>query len=316
MEGLVAGSERGPMRRRFESGATVALFGASGFIGRAIARCLVLNGSRVLAVRRPESDWSRLGLGASMQSYIDIVETADLCANAQVDFAIDAAWRPASSALMEDDRNAVSADEMLARRQLCQSLGVRRWLGIGSCAEYDWSGTSPLKEGHSENPGSAYGRAKLDVCTEVFKSETREMTSYWLRPFFVYGPGDHPHRLIPSSITAFRAGAVPDIREPGSRLDFVHVDDLARIVVECVLGGGVSAVLNVGTGVATPVGSVVQWVGRSVDVDRFAGKKCWTWEGSGAPIVVQADCSKLLSWRGQGLSKITPNLVQAVVDAS
>ncbi|HUZ92830.1 MAG TPA: NAD-dependent epimerase/dehydratase family protein, partial [Candidatus Paceibacterota bacterium] len=50
----------------------------------------------------------------------------------------------------------------------------------------------------------------------------------WARFFYVYGPGQKSHSLIPHLIERKRAGLPPDLKTPGAANDFVYVGDVAR----------------------------------------------------------------------------------------
>lgn len=73
-----------------------------------------------------------------------------------------------------------------------------------------------------------------------------------LRAFQVYGPGDHPTRLVPVVLAAARTGATVPLPARVSRRDWVWVGD---VVDACVRAAAAElptgTVLNIGTGVQT-----------------------------------------------------------------
>jgi UDP-glucose 4-epimerase len=80
-----------------------------------------------------------------------------------------------------------------------------------------------------------------------------------LRAFQVYGPGDHPTRLVPVVLAAARTGFPVPLPAQLSRRDWVWVGDVVdacvRAAVADDLPGG--TVLNVGTGVQTSTEELV-----------------------------------------------------------
>ena len=71
-----------------------------------------------------------------------------------------------------------------------------------------------------------------------------------LRAFQVYGPLDHPGRLVPTALRAARTGQTLPLTVPGLRRDWIYVDD---VVEACVMAATADhlppgQVLNVGTG--------------------------------------------------------------------
>ena len=81
-------------------------------------------------------------------------------------------------------------------------------------------------------------------------ADRRGMRSAVLRAFQVYGPLDHPGRLVPSALRAAGTGQPLPLTGPGLRRDWIYVDD---VVEACVRVAGAEhlvagQVLNVGTG--------------------------------------------------------------------
>ncbi len=73
------------------------------------------------------------------------------------------------------------------------------------------------------------------------------LSSAWGRIFFVYGPYEHPSRLVPSVIRALRQG-VPARCTAGTQLrDFLHVRDVAAAFV-ALLDSTIEGPVNIGSG--------------------------------------------------------------------
>jgi len=124
-----------------------------------------------------------------------------------------------------------------------------------------------------------------------------------LRAFQVYGPGDHPGRLVPAALRAARSGEVLPLTGPGLRRDWVHVDDVVEACVRAAVADHLPAgqVLNIGTGrqVANEelVGVVEQVSGRPVLVAPGAhpGR---TWD-TGSWVCDPALAADLLGWEAK-----------------
>ena len=97
-----------------------------------------------------------------------------------------------------------------------------------------------------------------------------------LRAFQVYGPLDHPGRLVPAALAAARDGTVLPLTAAGRRRDWVYVDDVVEACVAAAVADHLSAgqVVNVGTGRQAAneelVALVRQVTGRAVEVDTGA----------------------------------------------
>ena len=80
-----------------------------------------------------------------------------------------------------------------------------------------------------------------------------------LRAFQVYGPGDHPTRLVPVVLAAARTGDAVPLPARLSRRDWVWVDDVVEACVRAAVDDDLppGAVLNIGTGVQSSTEELV-----------------------------------------------------------
>ena len=87
-----------------------------------------------------------------------------------------------------------------------------------------------------------------------------------LRAFQVYGPGDHPTRLVPVVLAAARAGTAVPLPERLSRRDWVWVGDVVDACVRAAADDALppGAVLNIGTGVQTSTEELVATASRVI----------------------------------------------------
>lgn len=120
----------------------------------------------------------------------------------------------------------------------------------GSAAELG-RGTDADEQAEA-TPTSAYGLSKLRGSQAVVEvARRRGLRAVVARLYTVYGPGERPHRLLP---TLLAAAADPHRRPVAlsagrQRRDFTAVGDVARVLVElaqCAPAGG--ALVNVATG--------------------------------------------------------------------
>ena len=122
-----------------------------------------------------------------------------------------------------------------------------------------------------------------------------------LRAFQVYGPGDHPTRLVPVVLDAARTGAAVPLPARVSRRDWVWVGDVVDACVRAARAEDLphGQVLNIGTGVQTSTEELVavasRVTGRPIAVAAGAhpGREwdtdCWVSDPSLA--------ASLLGWR-------------------
>jgi nucleoside-diphosphate-sugar epimerase len=166
----------------------------------------------------------------------------------------------------------------------------------GTCAEYDWTTAGLCREyATPTRPATVYGQCK---------NELREWTQYcdvsvaWARLFFLYGPREHPARLVPSVARALLAGEVAECSAGAQRRDFLHTDDVADALVT-LLQSDLTGPVNVGSGEAVAVRTVIELVARACgrpDLVRLGARPT---PPADPPLLV-ADVTRLrdeLGWR-------------------
>jgi UDP-glucose 4-epimerase len=266
------------MRSASYAGVSALVLGASGFIGAWVARRLHAAGARVHAVGR---DRVRVS-GAVGEAAADII-TADLSHRGAV-LPIIESVRPAivfnlagyGVDRVERDPAMMVAINANLVAELCERLSsdaASSWSGlrlihVGSALEYGMR-DERLHEELPPNPTTDYGRSKLEGTDHVKRHGTvfglRGATA---RLFTVYGPGEHPDRLLPS----LRRLVTTDERLPLTsgiqRRDFTFVDDVAegllRIGLSDVPPG---EVLNLATGQLTSVRAFAETAATILGID-------------------------------------------------
>ena len=104
-------------------------------------------------------------------------------------------------------------------------------------------------------PRTPYGWHKLECERLVAGSGARYLI---LRLPNVVGSAGHPRQLVPSLITQALAGSVV-VRTDATR-DLLDVDDLVAITADLLRCGAADAILNVASGVSTPVPRLVEHI--------------------------------------------------------
>ncbi len=243
---------------------TVVLTGATGFIGSAVFAELSRRKIPTLVLLRPESDRSRFprlrGDDAVVFTKLDAPELVEKMRAVRPDIFIHCAWRGVSG----HERNAdfqIAENIPLTRAsvQLAAASGCRQWIGLGSQAEYG-NANRVLDETAPTLPTTLYGKAKLAAGSEALsRCQTVELAGAWLRIFSTYGPGDHPHWMIPHVIHEFLQGRAPQVTRCEQRWDYLFVADAARAIVS-VADGKTAGVFNVGSGQSWPLKQIIETI--------------------------------------------------------
>ena len=201
---------------------TVAITGATGFIGRHVAADLVARGVTVKAIVRP---------GSRHQAPVDttVVHAALDASSLRDAFAgVDTVVHLAGVVSAVDARvfTAVNVDGTRAVASAAQHAGARL-VHVSSLAA---AGPAPASSPHLEDgpthPLTPYGVSKLEG--ERMVREAGDLRWLIIRPGVVYGPTD---RAVFPLFQAAQRGVLPLVGRRDAAYTFIHVSDLVRAIV-------------------------------------------------------------------------------------
>lgn len=147
---------------------------------------------------------------------------------------------------------------------LAAAFAGRRLVGLGSCAEYDWTGegTEPWPETRRIAPATPYGVAKAELCRRwLALGERRGIGVAWARLFHLFGPGEHPDRLVPAVLRALQAGREAKTGSGRPIRDFASTGFLGRALA-ALAASDVTGPVNVASGQPVAIRAVVEAIGR------------------------------------------------------
>ena len=206
---------------------TVAVTGATGFIGGHVARLLARRGVEVVALHRrsvppPPADGVRWTTFEEWEASGAPVEG----------FVHAAAVRHRHGVPPEEyGRQNVA----LTRRLLAAARGrVGRFVDVSSIAVFGWPEELPIDDGFPYRPVGPYGRSKVE--TEAL---VRGSGLPWaiVRPSITYGPGD-TNGMVDKLFRLISAGRYRLVGPGTSRVQLVYVEDLAHALAETALRPG------------------------------------------------------------------------------
>lgn len=281
----------------------IFITGATGFIGSNVIKKLETEGFELLLLtrdpRKLEYDKSSGKIITIYGDLSNIDAWKEELKKNPVDAAIHLAWES-----IPDYNSKVSTTNLIYGLNLFSCLaeaGCKRIICMGSCWEYGQH-SEILGENAELKEFNAFSAAKkaLSIMGREIAKENN-MQFIWLRLFFVYGPGQKNTSLIPYIINCIRHGNRPEIKTPSAKNDFIYINDVVNAIVDILKYCNSSTVYNVGSGILTSVGDVVNIVYECLNVNNDL-KTSLVRESKVASYFYWADISKIkkeIGWMPQ-----------------
>lgn len=270
----------------------VLVTGATGFVGRQVLAPLLARGCEVhVTTRHAQAVWPA-GVVRHVTDLLDCSGHPALLDRVRPDHLLHLAWYAEHGKFWNavDNAHWLQATLSLTDR-FCRS-GGERFVGVGTCAEYDWRYGVCVEGVTPELPQSFYGRAKLAAGQAAAAMAAHAGVGFaWGRLFFPYGPGESPQRFIPHVVTRLLAGDAAACTHGRQFRDYLHVDDAAAAIVHLLdapLGGPV----NIGSGVPVSIGDVARRIGRMLGRENLVQLGALPDAANAAPMLV-ADPTRL-----------------------
>jgi len=230
----------------------ILVTGASGFIGRHLLGSLQATGNwpEIHAVCH-SAEWPRGQNGSVVWHAADLLHPPSLdglIAQVKPTHLIHAAWVTDHGVFWTHPDNTCWYDASLTLADAFSRHGGRRFVNLGSVAEYDWRDGRMIEGKTREEPATPYGQAKLAFHRELTaRAQKAGYSAATGRIFFTYGAHEKPGRFVPSACRALITGE-PEAFGSGSQWrDFLHVTDLAR-AIEYLTRSPLEGAVNLGSG--------------------------------------------------------------------
>jgi nucleoside-diphosphate-sugar epimerase len=219
----------------------ILLTGATGFVGRAVTRALADTGLPLRCVIRTGSS-DRLDPAAKSA---ECVETDNLFTNMPdwwaetcdgIDLVIHTAWYTEPGKSLTSVRNLECQSGTLALARGAAAASVRRFVGVGTCFEYDLS-VGRLGSNARLDPQTTYASAKVGTFLTLHHWLPLQSVEFlWARLFYLYGEGEDARRLVPYLHQKMQIGEPAELTSGEQIRDFMDVNDAARLLVSDALG--------------------------------------------------------------------------------
>lgn len=294
-------------------GVTVLVLGASGFIGRWVARELCKQGAHLHLVVRDEKITRRMFAQYEIDGEIlemDLREPSS---------SVDLFWKVRPSITFNLAGYGVDPSERDEKitwqinsdlpKSICSAIAKTTdplWAGqdlihVGSALEYG-TAQGDLSEDSIANPTTSYGRSKLSGTRQLARCcEESRLKGVTARLFTVFGPGEHDGRLLPSLLEAADSQNSVPLTSGVQERDFTYVEDVAEGLLRLGLTTDAKPgeALNLATGKLTSVRAFAEKsagiLGIPEDKLDFGAKPMRAEEMKHAPVSIER-LHELTSW--------------------
>lgn len=218
----------------------VLVTGGGGFVGRQVVPHLRDAGFDVVAPSRAEADLLAPGVPASLAQ----TTGADVLVHLAWEAAPGYATSPANTEWLRAGLELAAA---------FVAAGGRRIVAAGSCAEMDLDRPTPYAD-----------------CKRALHLGLRGLTTIhgrqlaWARLFFLYGPGEHPERLVASLAARLAAGEEALATAGRQRRDYLDVRD-AGAAIAALAASNATGLFDVATGDAPAVADIARAIATAAD---------------------------------------------------
>ncbi|HEY2509239.1 MAG TPA: NAD-dependent epimerase/dehydratase family protein [Polyangiaceae bacterium] len=207
----------------------VAVTGATGFIGRAIAREAAGRGFEVVAPYRssPPSGEDLLRPSGIRWVAWDAWERGD----ERFDVVVHSAALRHRHGVAAEEYERVNIDLTDRVVERARRAKVNRFVYVSSIATYGWPSNLPIDESFPPNPVGRYGASKVETERRV-RASGLPLTI--VQPSITYGPGD-TNGMIDKMMRMIAKSAfvIPGLGR--TRVQLAYIDDVGRLTVDAAL---------------------------------------------------------------------------------
>jgi nucleoside-diphosphate-sugar epimerase len=231
--------------------------GGTGFIGRHVIKELLKNQNEVLLLSRNldnHSDYSIKGNLNSIEKWIGKVRKF------KPDVVIHMAWEGIPDfGITNSNYNKQLSVNLF---KCFSDFSLKKVITLGTCWEYEGV-KRKVKENNQINPVTPFAVSKNDIklAGEKIFGKTK-IQFIWIRPFFIYGPGQRSESLIPYVYNQIVSDKTVTMKDPYGENDYLYVEDFAKAISLIVSKEKKSSIYNLGSGKLTSNKKIVTTIAK------------------------------------------------------
>lgn len=271
----------------------ILLTGATGFLGRHCLPLLLARGDEVHAVSAKVPAEAPSGAKWHEADLLDSGQVLELVSRVRPSHLLHFAWYTVPGSFWTSLENFRWVQASLTLLQAFGVGGGRRVVMAGTCAEYDWSYGYCSESITPLGPKTVYGVCKhaLHTMLDAFGKQSN-LSVAWGRIFFLYGPHEHPDKLVSSVIRSVLRGESARCSHGNQVRDYLHVQDAASAFV-ALLHSDVRGPVNIASGRPVLLKDIVYKIARTINREDLIQLGTVPTSTSDPPLVV-ADVRRLV----------------------
>ena len=245
----------------------ILITGASGFVGKQVLKGLESVECNISVVSRLDAETF-----SEYQNVKKCIYTNDLFSQnedwlleslAGIDTVIHLAWYAEPKKYLSSEENlSCLVGTLNLAKAVCKS-GVTRFIGVGTCAEYDTkfevlSTDTPL------NPKNLYASCKASAFLALNSLFANYNIGFvWCRLFFLFGEGESELRLHGYIKNQISKNKIINLTSGGQVRDYMDVSDASSEIIAATLSD-FSGAFNVCSGEGATVREIAQTIAREM----------------------------------------------------
>ena len=225
----------------------VLLTGATGFVGRQVLNRLLQKDVTVSVISRSSQENFPIQDSKITQHFRTdnlFAENDDWYNNVceGIDIIIHVAWYAEPGKYLESSLNLDCMSGTLAFAKAAANQGIKKFIGVGTCFEYDLTTNQTLGTNAPLKPSFLYSIAKTATFQSLEKFFCNEGVNFlWTRIFYLYGEGEDERRLVAVLKRKLSLNESVDLTSGNQIRDFMDVKLAGYIIADASIGSNTGA---------------------------------------------------------------------------